>query len=132
MLTNQVAKLPDQTASFRWSQPWPRPALKCPAGRFDGTVNIFLIALRHLRNHLSGGRVLDGKCFARGGIDPLPIDHELAPFLDEAFDPFVESNFCCCDAHNWPPDGFRNRGRVTHVFPITSWRRSFEGSSIAH
>src|SRR4029078_10618011 len=99
MLKDQIAELPDQTASFGRTQPWPGPALKRPAGCPDGTVNIFLVAFPRLRNHLAGGGSLDGKCLARGGIDPLPIDQELAPFLDEAFNPFIESNFCCCDTH---------------------------------
>src|SRR6187431_139182 len=99
MLKDQVTELPDQAASFGWAQSWPGPALKGPAGCLDGTVNIFLVALRHLRDHLAGGGILDGKCLARGGIDPLPIDQELAPFLDEAFNLFIESNFCCCDTH---------------------------------
>jgi hypothetical protein len=53
MLEDQITELPDQAASFGWAQSRPWPALKGPAGRLDGTVNIFLVALRRLRNHLA-------------------------------------------------------------------------------
>src|SRR6187549_563086 len=100
MLKNQITEPPDQPASFGGAQPRPGPALKRSAGRLDGTVDIPLIALRRLGNHLASGGILDGKGLARSGVDPLSIDQELAPLLDEAFNLFIESNFCCCDAHN--------------------------------
>ena len=99
VLVDEITQLPDQATALRRGHVRPRPALKGPAGGLNGTVDIFLVALRRMGDHLGGGRVDDVEHLSRGGVDPLPIDQELAPLFYKACDRTVELNFCCCDTH---------------------------------
>src|SRR6185312_2684259 len=57
ILENEVAKLPDEPASFRGCHAAPRAALECLAGGADGAVDVFGVSLGYVGEGFPGSRV---------------------------------------------------------------------------
>ena len=96
VLEDQVADAPDDPAALRRRDAAPGALVEGLPGGPDGAVDVLGIALGHVRQRLAGGRVGRLERLARGGVDPLPVDEQLAWGGGELFDGAVHG-----DSHEW-------------------------------
>ena len=98
MLLEQIGELPDEATALGCGHPAPRPVIKRLASGLHRLIDIFAIAFRDLSENFAGGRIICGKRFSGGGVDPPAVDQHLSWFVDELRD--LRMNLRGnCDAH---------------------------------
>ena len=74
MLFEQIGEFPDEASALGRGHAAPGAVVKGIARGLYRLINVFAIAFRDLRENFSGGGIVSGESFARGGIHPPAID----------------------------------------------------------
>jgi hypothetical protein len=77
LLGDEVAELAQQRAALRGVHLRPLAAGECLVRGLDRAIRIFLSALGDQRPRLAGERIVTGKSFSGGGLDPFAADEHL-------------------------------------------------------
>src|SRR5450759_22680 len=83
MLEEQVAQLPDQPPAVGGREPSPGARFKRLPGCPHRPIDILLVPLRHLGDHLAPRRVVGWERLAGGRLNPFSVDQHALGLLGE-------------------------------------------------